>query len=240
MAQRVHPFDDPSDIAYRAPLPPDSPFPPAGEVSHAHLKELLCRSLSADALIADVGCGPGPFQYDQVAARFAAFDAFEPTDWTGFRREYDEFHRVRLETFPLADASADAVLMGFLLEHVTRPEVFLMEAARVLKPGGWCYIAVPNGRCLEDWLFRLATMVAGSARGPHIQRFTFRGFVDLVEAHTRLQLTAYHMLPASYLWMNHPRLRLLRRPVVGLLRTLRAGGLDTIRASNFQFLFRKP
>jgi SAM-dependent methyltransferase len=39
-------------------------------------------------------------------------------------------------TLPVADASVDVVLSTQVLEHVTDPEVYLRECARVLRPGG--------------------------------------------------------------------------------------------------------
>ena len=40
------------------------------------------------------------------------------------------------EELPLADASVDSYTIAFGLRNVTRPEVALAEAARVLRPGG--------------------------------------------------------------------------------------------------------
>jgi SAM-dependent methyltransferase len=46
-------------------------------------------------------------------------------------------------TWPLADASADAVICTQVIEHVAELETFMNELARVLKPGGKLIISVP-------------------------------------------------------------------------------------------------
>ena len=44
---------------------------------------------------------------------------------------------------PLADASIDFVFCASLIEHVPNPQILLEEVARVLKPGGVCYLSFP-------------------------------------------------------------------------------------------------
>jgi len=239
VARPSDPRQDQHDPAWRPPLDRALPFPPEGEVGHPNLKEFLYANLGADQVVADIGCGPGPFEYAEYPARFVAFDAFPPETKEGLKPGIDEFRLGRLDAFPIEDASCDAVIMGFILEHVTEPRAFLREADRVLKPGGWCYIAVPHYRSLEDRLFRLATRLAGSQRGPHIQKFTFDNFRALAEDDTGLRLIAWHRLSASYLWMEHPKLRWARRPFISILRGMKHIGYDGFRDGNFQFLFRK-
>ncbi|CAN5263617.1 hypothetical protein BH09SUM1_BH09SUM1_15240 [soil metagenome] len=236
----MNPFDDPADPAYRPPLDASLPWPPNGVVDHPNLKEQLYANLDGSKVVVDVGCGTGPFEYHKYRPKFIAFDMFEPESREGMKECSDEFRLGRLDAFPLPDSSCDAVVMGFILEHVTSPEIFLREAERVLRPGGWCYVAVPHHRSLEDRLFRLATSIVGSTRGPHIQRFTFENFRALLEANTALQLQAWHDLPASWLWMNHPKLRWARKPWIAVLRAARAVGLDGFREANYQFMIRKP
>jgi SAM-dependent methyltransferase len=47
------------------------------------------------------------------------------------------------EQIPLADESMDAVISSAVLEHVRNPWLAAREIARVLKPGGAIYVAVP-------------------------------------------------------------------------------------------------
>ena len=44
---------------------------------------------------------------------------------------------------PLADHSIDFVFCASLIEHVPNPQILLEEVARVLKPGGFCYLSFP-------------------------------------------------------------------------------------------------
>ena len=109
----------------------------------------------------------------------------------------------------------------------------------MLRSGGWLYVAVPNGYSLEDRLFRLATKIAGSTRGPHIQKFTFETIPEIVHSHTHLTLISWHRLQAGFVWMMHPRIRWVRAPWVAGLTTLRKTGIDLLRNANFQYLFNK-
>ncbi len=45
---------------------------------------------------------------------------------------------------PFADASFDVVIANHVIEHVPDQHMTLNEICRVLKPGGVCYVAVPN------------------------------------------------------------------------------------------------
>jgi len=50
----------------------------------------------------------------------------------------------RAETIPLPSGSLDAVVSFETIEHIERPESFLSEAARVLRPRGLLIISTPN------------------------------------------------------------------------------------------------
>lgn len=47
------------------------------------------------------------------------------------------------------DERFDAIVMGFVLEHVKDPQLVLQRFKRFLAPGGRCFIAVPNGESLH-------------------------------------------------------------------------------------------
>ena len=51
----------------------------------------------------------------------------------------------KLESLDYADSFFDYLHVNNVLEHVKDPAGFLSECRRILKPGGWCYLSVPNG-----------------------------------------------------------------------------------------------
>jgi SAM-dependent methyltransferase len=58
-----------------------------------------------------------------------------------------------LECLPFSDAAFDYISSHEVIEHVEDPAVVLREFHRVLKPGGVCVIATPNGASL--WIEHL-------------------------------------------------------------------------------------
>lgn len=89
--------------------------------------------------VLDLACGPG-----HIAAAAARRGAqvtgidFSPQMLAEARHRYPDiaFEAGDAEALALADASLDAVVMGYALFHFARPERALAECARVLRPGG--------------------------------------------------------------------------------------------------------
>src|SRR5207244_2574644 len=55
------------------------------------------------------------------------------------------FYQAALEALPFPDQSFDYLTSHEVIEHVEEPATALREFARVLRPGGICVIATPNG-----------------------------------------------------------------------------------------------
>jgi 2-polyprenyl-3-methyl-5-hydroxy-6-metoxy-1,4-benzoquinol methylase len=67
------------------------------------------------------------------------------------------FYQSSLEQLPFADASFGYITSHEVIEHVETPAIVLRALSRVLKPGGICVIATPNGASL--WIEHLRQRV---------------------------------------------------------------------------------
>jgi ubiquinone/menaquinone biosynthesis C-methylase UbiE len=67
------------------------------------------------------------------------------------------FYQAALERLPFPDGVFDYIASHEVIEHVEDPVVVVQELGRVLKPGGVCVIATPNGASL--WIDHLRQRV---------------------------------------------------------------------------------
>jgi 2-polyprenyl-3-methyl-5-hydroxy-6-metoxy-1,4-benzoquinol methylase len=112
--------------------------------------KLLRRFCSRGAVL-DVGCSTGAF----LNALKVFGDAYQSTGMDVPGAAFDHARRVGISVidapFPEHDFGSehfDAVTFWAVLEHLNRPRDFLTKAAEVLRPGGHCFVLVPNIRSL--------------------------------------------------------------------------------------------
>src|SRR5438270_3947673 len=112
------------------------------------------RSLvGAESVVLDIGCGRGALAEDPVpyrrelsnllgrARRVVGIDL----DPAGASNPHvDEFRLIEGASWPVADGSIDVAIADWVLEHLSDPEVFFREVARVVKPGGYFCARTPN------------------------------------------------------------------------------------------------
>jgi SAM-dependent methyltransferase len=79
--------------------------------------------------------------------------------------------RADVRHLPIVDSSADLVVAFDLLEHVVEDDQVLCEVSRVLRPGGWFFVAVPADMALWS---------AHDEAVGHVRRYTRDGLTDLV------------------------------------------------------------
>ncbi len=89
--------------------------------------------------VLDVGCGRGYTREVVKAAGGAYYGADFVTSGSGFR-----LIRADAQRLPFPDASFDAVFCIDAFEHFPNPDASASEFARVLRPGGFVFLSVPN------------------------------------------------------------------------------------------------
>lgn len=116
--------------------------------------DLIRRSLASSCEVLELGCGPDNPTTRFLARTFRAVDGLD-IDEAGCRRNpslrrayvYDGL------AWPLGDASYDAVVCDYVLEHVEHPRRLAAELRRVLRPGGvfvfrtpclWHYVSLAS------------------------------------------------------------------------------------------------
>jgi SAM-dependent methyltransferase len=107
-------------------------------------RRLLERGCGAGAqlkVLAELGWDVTGVELGEDAARFAR------------ERLGLDVRQGSLESARLPSASFDVVVASHVLEHLPDPAAAAAEIARVLKPGGRLYAAVPNGGALEARVF---------------------------------------------------------------------------------------
>jgi SAM-dependent methyltransferase len=120
--------------------------------------EQLCRPIVQLAgprgRILDVGCATGNF-LDGMRTRGWETWGVEPSAYAArYAREHLrlDVREGTLEQAGFTGEFFDVITLWHVFEHVYDPQATLAEAARILKPGGWVSLTVPN---LESWEARL-------------------------------------------------------------------------------------
>ncbi len=113
------------------------------ETKARHIVELLQEVAGplADKAVLDIGTGSGHIA--SYVARYTG--SLISVDVVDERLERDfEFRQVESEMLPFEAGSFDVVVSNHAVEHVNDQPAHLREIARVLRPGGVCYMATPN------------------------------------------------------------------------------------------------
>lgn len=133
---------------YLSPAKLESDYSPVRFERELKLFRRHCQS----GAVLDVGCGSGAFLY-QVKLRFPGAYEILGTDVSGAPLDYAESKGVPVLrgdflAHDFGGEKFDAVTFWAVLEHLLEPKRFLEKAASIVKPGGFCFVLVPNMRSL--------------------------------------------------------------------------------------------
>jgi len=115
----------------------------------------ILRGVAGPAVIFDMGCGDGSAL--AVAASSHPAHRFAGIDWSAGAlrqaraRSLSVLRGSVTPRLPLADGTADVVVMSELIEHLVDPDAAIAEVRRVLRPGGSLLLSTPN---LAAWYNR--------------------------------------------------------------------------------------
>jgi SAM-dependent methyltransferase len=161
----------------------------------------------------DVGCWDG-FATSEYAAAFGAralgVEIFDAPASEARRRDV-EVSQIDLEVgrFPWPDESIDLVIANQVLEHLKNVWQPMSEMARVLRPGGWLIVSVPNLASLHNRILLMLGLQPSSIRtqGPHVRGFTLGEIVRLVRlgsVFTVEQVRGVGFYPLGLSWAAAP------------------------------------
>jgi SAM-dependent methyltransferase len=108
----------------------------------------LLRRLPDGAKVLDLGCGNGSFDASDAHAVVIGIDLERGSS------PPPNFVQGDASALPFPDQAFDAIISNHSLEHVPKLDECLSEIARVLKPSGWLYVAVPDSTTITDRLYR--------------------------------------------------------------------------------------
>ena len=110
----------------------------------------LFRKYCPQGSVLDVGCSTGAFLYQlgktgayQTTGTDVASEALDHAASQGIKVIRESFL-----TRDFADTRYDAITFWAVLEHLAEPAEFIQKALGLLKPGGHCFILVPNVKSL--------------------------------------------------------------------------------------------
>lgn len=125
----------------------DADFEVWKDQSHLPLKAIINQAHLASKIL-EVGCGQAKIlrAYPSLQDKYTGIEFSSSildknkVDYPGAQFSIIE----NPDVLPFGDSSFDLVFSVFVLEHVVRPDLFLSENIRVLKPGGVLMILCPD------------------------------------------------------------------------------------------------
>ena len=127
--------------------------------------------------ILDVGCGNGSFLRSLAGGRWVRYAM--DTKWHGGPDCPGAFYEGRFDHQAPPLAGLDAVPLWHVFEHLYHPERALQNAAAVLKPNGFLFLAIPDLQSLERRLFGKYWIGWDPPR--HVATYSRRGIETLLQ-----------------------------------------------------------
>jgi SAM-dependent methyltransferase len=131
----------------------------------------LLRSLPAGARVLDLGSARGSFRAGVTAATVIALDREIGRELEAQRGNSVSFVCADAAHLPFSARTFEAIVANHSLEHFEDLSAALAEIARVIRPEGVLFVAVPDASTLTDKLYRWLGRGLGRGGG-HVNAFT--------------------------------------------------------------------
>ena len=186
---------------YLSPDKLESDYAPVRFARELRLFRRFCRGGS----VLDAGCSTGAFLH-QLTNRFPGDHTTLGADVAGPALDYAESRGVPVLRKPFlehdfAGQQFDAVTFWAVLEHLAEPRKFLARAAALLKPGGHCFVLVPNMNSLAARMLGTRYRYVMDEHLNYFTAGTLRRFVAPERAFTIAALKSTHFNPVV-LWQD--------------------------------------
>ena len=153
----------------------------------------ILRRLPPEARVLDLGCARGSFRAGDTQAAVVRCD-LDPRAGGG----HDRFVCADARHLPFAPRTFDAAILHHSLEHFPDPANVLAEVGRLIRPGGYLWVAVPDASTVTDRLYRWL-----GRGGGHVNRFCDAGaLAAMVERQTGLAHIGTRLLYTSLSFVN--------------------------------------
>ena len=193
--------------AVREAVGPAPSLPPAGDgrrpTTPAQLLDVACGTADQAGRLGSAGWQSWGLEPSPAMLRLARLRRQE-------RGQEVIFLRGIAERLPFADSSLDCVVCQGSLDHFARPEEFMAEVARILKPEGRAVIALANFESLSCRLGRLVHRFRRRFGIPEMpgrpywqipENHTFKGDADVLRRLAQPWLRLERMHGVSLLWL---------------------------------------
>jgi len=180
-------YNERGETFYLSPAKLESDYAPV-----RFARELrIFRKFAPRGRVLDVGCSTGAFLH-QLQSRWPQDYSVLGNDVTEAALAYAKSQQVPVQRGSLLELDLGgglfaAITFWAVLEHLLEPRRFLCKAADLLRPGGHCFVLVPN---LESLAIRLLGTRYRYVMPEHVNYFSRATLATFAATEPRLELVA--------------------------------------------------
>lgn len=184
-------------VIYDEKIRPKTAYP--NQLIHYLMKRY---HIATNARILDSGCGRGDFSeaFMNEGCNVVGIDG-RISDGKSSNLQFIGGIDLENDILPFEDNYFDVVFSKSVLEHIHKPENYLSEIKRVLKPGGKIICLVP------DWHSQMYIFYDDFS---HVQPYTSRGLLDTLSifGYSNVECEVFYQLPCVW---KFPHLKIVCR-----------------------------